>query len=53
MNPISKDTNKNERETSFENLPHNFFIIYELEGKRDKGWGETHLLQKQETNAGL
>ena len=50
MNPISQDTNKNEWETNFENLPHDFFIIYELEGKRNKDEGK-HIYSKNKKQA--
>jgi hypothetical protein len=33
-----KKTKKRKRKNKFKNLPHNFFIIYELEGKRNQGW---------------
>lgn len=42
-------TKKEQRETNFKNLPHNFFIIYELEGKRNKGRGNRFIPKEEQT----
>lgn len=46
MNPMRKKTSKKRKKKQTKNLPHNFFIIYELEGKRNKR--EEHIYSRRQ-----